>query len=122
MARILVIDDDEQVLQVLTSVLRRRGFDVVQANDGLAALRILEATPIDLVITDVVMPRMEGLETIRHLRAAGQTRIIAMSGSGSGIGYLDYLDYAEKLGASATFAKPFAPPEIVHAVEQLLAA
>jgi CheY-like chemotaxis protein len=122
MARILVIDDDEQVLQVLTSVLRRRGFDVVQANDGLAALRVLEATPVDLVITDVVMPRMEGLETIRHLRAAGQTRIIAMSGSGSGIGYLDYLDYAEKLGASATFAKPFAPPEIVHAVEQLLAA
>jgi CheY-like chemotaxis protein len=119
MARILVIDDDEQVLSLLASLLRRHGFEVVQANDGLTALRLLESTPVDLVITDVVMPRMEGLETIRHLRAAGQTRIIAMSGSGSDSGYLDY---AEKLGADATFAKPFAPPAIVHAVEQLLAA
>jgi len=122
MARILVIDDDEQMRLLLTNLLRRRGFEVLQAHDGLSALRLLESTPVDLVITDLVMPRMEGLETIRHLRAAGQTRIIAMSGSGSGSGYLDYLEYAEKLGASATFAKPFAPPEIVHAVEQLLAA
>jgi CheY-like chemotaxis protein len=122
MARILVIDDDEQVRQLLANVLRRRGFEVIEAHDGLSALRLLESTQVDLVITDLVMPRMEGLETIRHLRAAGQTRIIAMSGSGSGTGYLDYLDYAEKLGADATFAKPFAPPEVVHAVEQLLAA
>jgi CheY-like chemotaxis protein len=120
MPRILVIDDDEQILKLLTNVLRRRGFDVVQAADGLKALRLLEAAPVDLVITDVVMPRMEGLETIRHLRAAGQTRIIAMSGSDAG--YLDYLDYAAKLGASATLAKPFAPPDMVQAVEQLLAA
>jgi DNA-binding response OmpR family regulator len=122
MARILVIDDDEQIRRLLRIALNRRGFDVVEANDGLSALRLLASTPVDLVITDVVMPRMEGLETIRHLRAAGQTRIIAMSGGGGGIGYLDYLEFAEKLGASATFAKPFAPTEIVHAVEQLLAA
>jgi CheY-like chemotaxis protein len=116
MARILVVDDDEHVLTLLTNLLRRSGFDVVQAANGFKALRLLESMPVDLVITDLVMPDMEGIETIRRLRAAGMTRIIAISGSGMG-----YLDYAAKLGASTTLAKPFAPPEIVDAVQQLLA-
>ena len=118
MARILVVDDDENVRSVLTVLLRRRGFEVLEAVNGVKALRVLQSSAVDLVITDVVMPDMEGLETIRRMRAAGQTRIIAISGSG---GDLKYLDYAAKLGASATFAKPFAPPELLAAVQHLLA-
>src|ERR1700722_17671919 len=101
MARILVADDEELVRASLPGVLRRAGHVVALAADGEDALRKFGSNRYDLVITDIVMPRMEGIETVRALRRLEPgVRIIAMSGRGSDGGF--YLKAAIALGADAT--------------------
>jgi DNA-binding response OmpR family regulator len=120
MARILVIDDDPQVREVLKQFLERAEYEVGVAPDGNAGLKLHRADPADLVITDIVMPEKEGLATImefrRHLPAVG---IIAISGGGK-IGPHDYLNTAKAMGAQKTFSKPFDLQELLAAVRELL--
>jgi DNA-binding response OmpR family regulator len=120
MARILVIDDDPQVREMLKQLLERAGYEVGVAPDGNAGVKINRADPAQLIITDIVMPGKEGLETImefrRHFPAV---RIIAISGGGK-IGPHDYLNTAKAMGAQKTFAKPFDLPELLSAVWELL--
>src|SRR5262249_16462507 len=104
---ILVIDDDVSVRLVLRRMLEQEGYEVICAEDGRQALDLLKQRRPDLVITDIVMPNCEGIETILEMRAAGLTLpIIAMSGGGR-IGNADFLQMARRLGASATLTKPF---------------
>lgn len=121
MASILVIDDDELVGAAIGAVLRRAGHRVVLAQDGADGFAAFNAHGFDLVLTDIVMPRMEGLETVRALRAAdGAIGIIAMSGCARD-GAAVYLAAAVAFGADATLVKPFTPAELRCAVAAVLA-
>jgi DNA-binding response OmpR family regulator len=121
MARILIIDDDEDIREILASVLGRLGHEVREAGDGAAGLKLYRQSPVDLVITDLVMPEKEGLSTIMDLRKlAPQARIIAISGGLAHDPKL-YLHMAEKLGADRILRKPFHLPELEATVAETLA-
>jgi CheY-like chemotaxis protein len=120
MATILVIDDDAAVRRVLVRSLAIDGHELVEAENGRSGLaRFRECAPA-LVITDIVMPQTEGIETIREMRrAAPQVKILAISGSSPpNSGY--YLDMARKLGADVTLMKPIRPAELREVVAALL--
>jgi DNA-binding response OmpR family regulator len=115
MARILVVDDDVSVLCMIEAVLTGAGHSVVTATDGQMAAKLFRAEPFDVIVTDIVMPNREGLETIVELRRDfPDVPVIAMSGGtlNSGI----YLGLAKRLGAKLTLAKPFPTQELVEAV------
>lgn len=120
MARILIVDDEESIRIVLARTLQGGRHEVYQASDGNAALKLLAKQTIDLVITDILMPNREGLETIRELRANWpDAKIIAMSGGGR-IRSMEFLRVAEGFGASAILKKPFSMTELQHAVSTVL--
>ncbi len=120
MARILVIDDDPQVLSMLVETLQREGYEVDGAADGRVALQALREEPADLVITDIVMPEMEGIEVIQELRRSfPQVKVIAISGGGRGDPQT-YLQLAGKLGAQSWFVKPVDRRELLKTVGALL--
>lgn len=117
---ILVVEDDSQVRDFLEKVLRRRGYRVVAACSGRGALECVRDEVIDLIVTDLCMPQMDGIELVMNLRKLGRDiPVIAMSGAL--VGYTsDMLRAIELLGAKATFEKPFAPLRLVEAVEQVV--
>jgi DNA-binding response OmpR family regulator len=118
--RILVIDDEPPVRALLQTVLERAGYDVVTAPDGNKGLRYFHDFPTDLIITDIVMPEKEGLETIRELRMDyPEVKIIAISGGGR-IAPEPYLSMAERFGAVRSFAKPVKADVLLGAVEELI--
>ncbi len=120
MAKILVIDDDEQVLDMLYESLTREGFDVLKASNGEQGLRIYRQEPVDLIITDILMPEKEGIETIIELRQDfPDVKIIAMSGGGR-IGTKDYLHLAKIFGVQRTFTKPVSREQLLDAIKELL--
>jgi len=120
MARILVIEDDEIVRGVVRRVLQSKGFDILEAMDGKVGVEVFQTESPDLVITDIVMPNKEGLETIRDLRRLDpDVKIIAVSGGGRNTPD-DYLILAEKFGAARTFEKPFEWDDLVEAIDELL--
>lgn len=121
MANILVIDDDDIFRDVLVGALQHAGHTVRQATNGVEGLKMFHEQPADLVMTDIVMPEKEGLDTIRDLRREfPQARIIAMSGGLAHDPKL-YLHMAEKFGASAVLAKPFDLEHLRKTVESALA-
>ncbi len=119
-ARILVIDDDEQIRLLVRKMLETGGYCVDEASDGRVGMQKYMAEPQDLVITDLIMPDKEGLETIRELRRYNpDVKIIAMSGGGS-LPANNYLHMAESFGAQRTLHKPFRIDEMLDAVRALL--
>ncbi len=120
MKKILIIDDEEKILEMLSAMLGKEGYDVIVALDGDEGLRLYRETGADLVITDIVMPEKQGLEIIHVLKKEFPgVKIIAMSG-GSYIEPEPYLDLAEDLGVEYTFAKPFDTVEFLDAVRTVL--
>jgi len=120
--RILVIDDEESVRFVVQEILAFAGYEVTTAPNGKVGLQLFRKDPTDLIITDIFMPEMEGLETIRELRREfPQLKIIAMSGGGES-GMLSFLTYAKRFGALRTLRKPFSRQELLTTVQELLAA
>jgi len=118
--RILVIDDDEQMRVLLQQAMQWAGFEVVAAENGRQGQQLFEEQPADLIITDLIMPEQEGLETIRILKQEYPTvKIIAISGGGR-IGPEAYLPAAMELGADRIFTKPFDVKELISAVQELL--
>jgi two-component system, chemotaxis family, chemotaxis protein CheY len=121
MARILIIDDDRMVREALQVLLSTAGYDVTLANEGKEGLETFAQLQPNLVITDILMPEKEGMETIQDLRRLAPTLpIIAISGGGR-VGNMSFLKVAQQFGANRTFAKPFEPEEILDAVAELLA-
>src|SRR5262249_18489775 len=117
--RILLVDDDSALRDSIALVLEGAGFQVDQAEQGVTAMQLLRAHEPDLIITDILMPQMEGIETIREIRSVlSQTPIIAMSGSAEP--RADYLRMAQTFGASAVLAKPFDPAVLLELVNRLL--
>lgn len=120
MSKILVVDDDSQVLQVVSEMLRIEGHSVVMAANGRQAIDQFENEAFDLVVTDIIMPEQEGLETIANLRRRETyVPIIAISGGGRA-GNLDYLETARYIGADGTLAKPFGRQDLLNTVNQVL--
>ena len=105
---------------MLRQMLERAGYDVVEAASGREGLQQYQATAIDLIITDILMPDQDGLETILELRRlAPEAKIIAISGGGQS-GLLDLLPVAAKLGAQWTLWKPLRRLELLAAIRQLV--
>jgi DNA-binding response OmpR family regulator len=119
-ARILIIDDEDQPRRMLQQVLIRAGYEVVEARDGNQGLQLFRVSQTDLIITDILMPEKEGLETIIDLRREfPAVKIIAISGGGR-TGNLNFLEVAKRLGAQRTLQKPFELQEMLIAVRELL--
>jgi two-component system, chemotaxis family, chemotaxis protein CheY len=120
-AHILVVDDDEMVRQVIAAALRRVGYSVEEAANGREVVEHLKLRPVNLVITDILMPERDGLETIMSL--SGENRampIIAMTGLSSHSAL--YLEMARTFGALRILEKPFEMAELVRIVGEVLSA
>ena len=120
MARILFIDDNEDIRLLGRETLGRAGHEVIEALNGTEGTRLYREHPFDLVITDLIMPEKEGLETIQELRQEfGDVKIIAISG-GSARMPGDFLRIAKKMGATEVLDKPFQIDTLLELTERLL--
>ncbi|MCL1981353.1 MAG: response regulator [Proteobacteria bacterium] len=117
--RILVIDDDDQMRVLLRQVMEWAGHEVIEAANGREGVQKFRKQPADLVITDLIMPEQEGLETISSLKKEyPDLKIIAISGGGR-IGPEAYLPAAQELGANKVFSKPFDVRELAETIKEL---
>jgi CheY-like chemotaxis protein len=117
---ILVIDDDDQFRTMVVEMLERKDFKVYAASDGDEGLKIWKELNPDLVVTDIIMPNKEGIETILELKRRNKNvKIIAISGGGR-TNAKDNLRSAQLLGATATLAKPFESSKLIDLVTQLI--
>lgn len=120
MARILIIDDDDTLRGIIAKSLTHAGHTVTQANNGRKGVAQFRANPTDLVITDLVMPEQEGMETIKIMhRDFPNTPVIAMSGGLDGSPL--YLDLTRRLGARITLTKPFTLQQLKSAIDEIFA-
>jgi DNA-binding response OmpR family regulator len=120
MAKILVLDDELSILLMIKKMLEKAGHEVYIALNGKEGMLLFEKNKPDLVVSDIIMPEKEGLETIFELRRMyPDLKIIAISGGGR-IGPDGYLPGAKLLGADMVFQKPLDQKEFVNAVDQLL--
>jgi len=120
MAKILVLDDEPSILLMMKKMLEKEGHEVSVALNGIEGMELYEQNKPDMVITDILMPGKEGLETIIELRKKNtELKIIAISGGGR-ISPEGYLPGAKLLGANAVFQKPLVPNEFTAAVAKLL--
>ncbi|HMF85635.1 MAG TPA: response regulator [Nitrospiraceae bacterium] len=114
MVSILIIDDEESVRALLRSVLEAAGYEVTEAANGRQGLERYRLRPTDLVIVDMLMPVMSGLDMLLDLtREFLHAKVIAISGAG---GEQNVLDVAKLLGARQTLQKPFSMPQLLQAV------
>ena len=114
MATILIIDDEEPIRALLRTTLEAAGHEVVEAANGRQGLELYRHRPTDLVITDIVMPELNGLDMLLELtRHFLHAKVIAISGAG---GDKNVLDVAKLLGARRTLLKPFGMPRLLDAV------
>jgi CheY-like chemotaxis protein len=120
MKRILFVDDNQPFRISFSRILEKSGYEVEQAEDGRIGLRKFRENPPDLVICDLIMPDVEGLETMRGIHEMDKgMKILAISGGGR-VNALDYLKVAQMMGAVVTLAKPFTSEELIGAVEKLI--
>ncbi len=120
MPSILVIDDEAHMRSLIARTLAGVGYDVEEAEDGAMGLARLELPGIALVLTDLLMPGREGLETILEMRRRWPAiPVIAMSGGGVNPAG-NYLELAQRFGAAATLAKPFKPSDLITVIREHL--
>jgi DNA-binding response OmpR family regulator len=118
---VLVVDDDPRLLSLMSAAFTRAGFRTFSAKNGRVGLQILRAAKPDLLVTDIVMPEMEGLATIRAAREASpSTRVVAISGGGQYQRHEAFLTWAEGLGADEVLAKPFKISSLLTAARLVL--
>jgi CheY-like chemotaxis protein len=120
MAHILIIDDDDQFRTMVRQLMERNGHEVKEASGGKEGIRLYRESPTDIIITDLIMPGKDGIETIQELKKDfPDIKIIAVSGGGR-LGPQDYLHLAKMLGARRTLTKPIKLSELLNAIEELL--
>lgn len=116
MARILVVDDDPGVRDVIELALD--GYELFFAEDGLEALEVLERQQVDLVVLDVMMPRLDGVETLRRIRLGETTGDLPVVMLTARVGEDDHMR-GYQAGADAYLTKPFDPDDLVATVEEV---
>ena len=120
MANILIIDDDDALRRIMRRILERAGHEVREAADGELGLALHRERAADVVVTDLIMPQKEGIETIMELREGDpDVKILAVSGGGV-VDPEGPLTDARYLGADASLSKPFSVEDLQEAVSQLL--
>lgn len=120
MPRILIVDDDEQIRELLYAVFDGAGYEVATAADGGQGLKSFRKRSADLLIVDIFMPVKEGLETLLELKRGKPTlKSIAISGGGL-TGEMEFLQHAQTFGADRAFAKPLDLKALLSAVRELL--
>jgi DNA-binding response OmpR family regulator len=118
--KVLVIDDEPAVRYAVTRVLESNGYEVTTAPDGVQGMVQFRSSHPDLVITDLIMPEQEGMQTIKQIRQAdAEVKILAISGGGRLVN-VDFLQVAKRLGADEILPKPFDATELLSTVRQLL--
>lgn len=118
--QVMVIDDDPLVRETIRNILKVKDIDVLEAEDGAQGLELFADRPVPLVITDLLMPGKEGIETISELRKIEpDLKIIAISGGGA-TNNMTFLELARKMGATKTLSKPFKPKELLDTVTAVL--
>ena len=117
---ILVIDDDELIRLTCRNILKKMECNVIEAENGVDGLTQFKKEHPSIVITDLLMPDKEGLETISDIKRNDKTvKIIAMSGGGS-TQNMSFLNIAKQMGADIILSKPFKPDELLGAIKALL--
>lgn len=120
MSLALVVEDHAPMRKIIAGLLEDMGHEVCQAANGLEAMRIQLATPVDFMVTDLFMPEVEGLETIQKMRKLyPNVPIIAISGGSSQAFPEDYLVMAQRFGAQQILQKPFTSRQVIDAVTAL---
>lgn len=120
MAVIFIIDNDVQIRNMLRQMFESEGYGVMEAPNGKVGMKLYREEPDDLLITEMVMPEKDGIETIRELRTEfPEVNIIAMCGGGP-IDPDTYLGIAKRLGAKYAFSKPLDKAKLLAAVRELL--
>ena len=118
--KILIIDDDAVMRLTIQGTLKKHGYTTLIAENGDEGVKLYKTEQPDIVITDMLMPNKEGLETISEIRAINpQAKIIAMSGGGS-TQNMTFLQLAKKVGANHLLTKPVKPDQLLVAVESLI--
>ncbi|OQW86548.1 MAG: response regulator [Rhodoferax ferrireducens] len=121
MSHILVIDDDDFFREVLVQMLQKDGHQVTEARDGVQALALLQRTHPDLIMTDILMPHMDGVEFITELsRQSNNTPVIAMSGGRRAITAAFNLESAKLMGVKVTLSKPIGHSALNAALREIL--
>ena len=120
MPRILIIEDDDSLRKLLRVTLAGLGYQVAEARNGKDGIAQNQREPADVVLTDILMPEMAGMETIMRLRREQPgVKIIAMSGGGH-VSAVDYLKFAKKRGVAEVLVKPFTDQELAAAIQKAL--
>ncbi len=116
MAKILIVDDNVMMRKLIRNLFRDENFEIEEASNGIEGLEIAEQNSFDLIITDIIMPKMEGLELIMNLRKNfPEIKIVAISG-----GKPYYLYMAKKLGIQGVFTKPLNREMFLKAVKRII--
>ncbi len=116
MKKVLIVDDNIMMRKLIRNIFRNENIEILEAENGIAGLETIKNTAIDLVVTDLIMPRMEGIELIMHLkRDFPGIRIIAISG-----GKPYYLYMAKKMGIDGVFTKPLNLNKFLQMVKKLI--
>ncbi len=119
MKKILVVEDDEVMRDLVCKFLERAGYETIKASDGLIAINIIENAEIDLLLTDIFMPNIEGMELIRRVKDADYSfPIVVMSGDRKLSDH--YLKMSEKLGADRIVSKPIDYDTLIKTIGDLI--
>ncbi|HEC12462.1 MAG TPA: response regulator [Acidiferrobacteraceae bacterium] len=121
MPRVLIVDDEESVRVMVAAMIKPDGYNVTEAASGAEACDACKESPVDLIITDIVMPEKNGIDLIRYVKKEyPDIAVIAISGGGGIEGRYDYLEIARLVGADNILKKPFELRELRSAVSEAM--
>ncbi len=117
MAKILVVDDEEKIRDIITEYLEFEGFEYIEAENGVEAINILKKEKVDLVLLDVMMPKIDGIKVLKEIRSKGSTPVILLTARAEEYDKL----FGFELGADDYIVKPFSPREVMARIKAIIA-